>query len=50
MPICNLLTSTVGPAGLTTGGMAASVSTTLTSNLPKMGIIGGGFRTLAEGS
>ena len=50
MPICNLLTSTVGPAGLITGGMTASVSTRLTSNLPKMGIIGGGFVTLAEGS
>lgn len=50
MPICNLLTSTVGPAGLITGGMTASVSTSLTSNLPKMGIIGGGFQTLLEGS
>ena len=50
MPICNLLTFTVSPAGLITGGISASVSTTLTSNLPKMGIIGGGFVTLAEGS
>ena len=52
MPICNLLTSTVSPAGLMTGVLPTlSVSIVLnSSSTSRLGIIGGQFYTLAEGS